>query len=121
MDFLAKHWGDLAGVLGFAVTIWLVFRAKTAAEQARDAARQVRARISALDTIGELSTAITILNEIMRLQRTSAWETLWDIVLDRYTNVRGHLVRSEQGVGVGAVHQNSIRTAIAQLSIIEEI
>jgi hypothetical protein len=107
-------------VLGFAVTIWLVFRAKTAAEQARDAAQQVRARISALDTIGELSAAITILNEILRLQRTNHWETVWDIVLDRYANVRRHLVRSEQGAGVGEVHQNSIRTAVAQLSIIVE-
>ena len=42
------------------------------------------------------------------------------IVLDRYTNVRGHLVRSEQGPGVRDLHQDSIRTAIAQLSIIVE-
>jgi hypothetical protein len=89
VEFLAKHWGDLAGALGFAFTIWLAFQAKTAAEQARDAAQQVRERISALDTIGELSTAITILQEIMRLQRTNAWDTVWDIVLDRYATGNG--------------------------------
>jgi hypothetical protein len=118
VEFLAKHWGDLAGALGLAFTIWLAFQAKTAAEQARDAAHQVRERISALDTIGDLSTAITILQEIMRLQRTNAWNTVWEIVLDRYATVRVHLVRSEQGTGVNKTHQRSIRTALDQFGII---
>jgi type II secretory pathway component PulM len=95
-----------------------VFQAKTAAEQARDAAQQVRERISALDTIGDLSTAVTILQEIMRLQRTNAWDTVWDIVLDRYATVRVHLVRSEQGTGASKAHQRSIRTALDQFGII---
>jgi hypothetical protein len=77
--------------LGFAFTIWVAFQAKTAAEQARDAAPEVRKSISALDTVGDLSTAITI-----------------------------HLVRSEHGVGVTETQQYSIRTAIDQLSIVVE-
>jgi hypothetical protein len=98
MDFIKKHWGDLASVLGFALTIWFAWRAKTAAEQARDAADEVRDQISRFDTIAELSAAITIIEEIMRLQRTQAWEIVWDIVLDRHSILRGHLVRSQAGI-----------------------
>src|ERR1700733_2343209 len=98
MDFLEKHWGDIASVLGFSLTIWFAWRAKTAAEQARDAADEVRDRISRLDTIAELSAAITIIEEIMRLQRTQAWETVWDIVLERHSTLRQHLVRSHAGI-----------------------
>jgi hypothetical protein len=120
VEFLAKHWGDLAGVLGLAITVLFAFQAKGAAEQARDAAQQVRERLSALDTIGDLSTAITLLDEIMRLQRTNAWDTVGDIVLDRYSNVRAHLVRSEEGAGVSDTHQRSITIAHAQLGVIME-
>src|SRR5271170_5972025 len=98
MDFVTKHWGDLASVLGFTLTIWFVWRAKTAAEQARDAAEEVRDQISRFDTVAELSAAITIIEEIMRLQRTQAWEIVWDIVLDRHSTLRSHLVRSQAGI-----------------------
>jgi hypothetical protein len=54
MDFLVKHWGDLASLLGFALTIWFAWSAKTAAEQARKAANEVRDRISRFDTLAEL-------------------------------------------------------------------
>ena len=84
---------------GIALTIWFAWRAKTAAEQARDAADEVRDRISRFDTIAELSAAITIIEEIMRLQRTQAWETVWDIVLECHSTLRRHLVRTQSGVG----------------------
>jgi len=98
MDFLTKHWGDLASVLGFALTIWFAWSAKTAAEQARAAANEVRDQISRFDTMAELSAAITIIEEIMRLQRTQAWEIVWDIVLDRHAVLRGNLVRCKEGI-----------------------
>jgi hypothetical protein len=98
VDFLGKHWGDLASVLGFALTIWFAWGAKTAAEQARAAAEEVRDRISRFDTVAELSAAITIIEEIMKLQRTQAWEIVWDIVLDRHSILRGHLARSQAGI-----------------------
>ncbi len=94
MDFIQKHWGDLASVFGLALTllaIWFAWRAKTAAEEVRD-------QISRFDTVAELSSAITIIEEIMRLQRTQAWEIVWDIVLDRHATLRGHLVRSQAGI-----------------------
>lgn len=116
MDFLTKHWGDLASVLGFALTIWFAWSAKTAAEQAREAANEVRDRISRFDTLAELSAAITIIEEIMRLQRTQAWEIVWDIVLDRHTILRGHLVRSQAGIEREALRA-SVRDAIGHFRI----
>jgi hypothetical protein len=101
MNFLEKHWDDLgvlASVLGFAMTAWLAWRARSAAEQARDAVEEVRDQISRFDTIAELSAAITIIEEIMRLQRTQAWEIVWDIVLERHSTLRQHLVRGHSGI-----------------------
>ena len=116
MDFIEKHWGDLASVLGFALTIWFAWRAKTAAEQARDAADEVRDQISRFDTVAELSAAITIIEEIMRLQRTQAWETVWDIILDRHSILRGHLVRSQAGIA-NEFQRASIRDAVGHFRI----
>jgi hypothetical protein len=76
LNFFAKHWRNLASVVGVAVSvigfwfaIWLARQAKSAAEQARDAAGSARDRIFSLDTIKELTTAKMALNEIVRLQR----------------------------------------------------
>jgi hypothetical protein len=116
MEFIEKHWGDIASVLGFALTIWFAWCAKTAAEQARDAADEVRDRISRFDTMAELSAAITIIEEIMRLQRTQAWEIVWDIVLDRHAVLRGHLVRSQAGIESESLRA-SVRDAIGHFRI----
>jgi hypothetical protein len=116
MDFLKKHWGDLASVLGFALTIWFAWSAKTAAEQAREAANEVRDQISRFDTMAELSAAITIVEEIIRLQRTQAWEIVWDIVLDRHAMLRAHLVRSQAGIESEALRA-SVRDAVGHFRI----
>jgi hypothetical protein len=111
MDFIQKHWGDLASILGFALTCLFAWRAKTAAEQARDAAERVRDQVSRFDTIAGLSSAITIIEEVMRLQRTQAWELVRDIVLDRHSILRGHLARSLAGT-----ESEALRSAIRAVS-----
>ncbi len=124
MDFFTKHWGDLASALGLAVSIvgfWyaihLARQARNAAEQARDAAEAARGRIFLLDTISELTTARLTLSEIIRVQQLNVWEIAWSIVLDRYAAARLSLVRCEQGLGVPEQQRQSIREAIALLSI----
>jgi hypothetical protein len=117
LDFFARHWGDLAGVLGLALTIWFAFQAKTAAEQARDAANAARGRIFSLDTIKELTTAKMALNEIIRLQRLNARDVPWDIVLERYGSARDSLIRCAEGLGVPDAQRQSIGEAIALLGI----
>ena len=89
-QFLANHWADLVGVAGLALTIWAEFKAKTAAEQAREASRQTTERLATLDTLADLSAAIATMEEIKRLHRTGAW----DIVLDRHSAVVRHLGRA---------------------------
>lgn len=112
MSFVRQHWGDLASLLGVILTVWFASRAKTAADQARVAAEQVRDQLSRFDTIAELSEAITIIEEIMRLQRTQAWEVVWDIVLDRYVTLQSHLARTREGVGIGEEHRLVLQAAI---------
>jgi hypothetical protein len=116
VNFIERHWGDIASVLGFALTIWFAWQAKTAAEQARQAANEVRDQISRFDTIAEVSAAITIIEEIMRLQRTQAWEIVWDIVLDRHAILRGHLVRSQSGIESEALRA-AIRDTVGHFRI----
>ncbi len=110
MDFLAKHWGDLASIAGLAYAIYLAYHAKTAAEQARD-------RIFLLDTISELMFASSALSEIIRLQQLNVWEIAWSTVLERYATARLSLVRCEQALGVPEPQRKSIREAVALLGI----
>jgi len=116
VQFIKDHWGDLASIVGLVLTLWVSWRAKRAAEQARDAAQQVKARISNLDMLAEISSALATLDEIKRLQRLAAWE----LVLDRYTVVRRHLVRVEQmNHGLTQLQLSEIGKAIGQFRIIE--
>lgn len=118
VDFLSKHWGDVASVLSLAAAVWAALLAKGA----KEVAEQVRSRISNLDTMGDLSASITIVHEIMRLQRTQAWDILWDILLDRYTILQSHLIRSGEGAALTESQRTSVRTAIAQFRMmVEEI
>lgn len=114
LDFVAKHWGDLASLLGLALTIWFAWRAKTASEQARDAARDAVARVMTLDTVADLSAALTIMEEVLRLQRLGAW----DIILDRCATLQLHLARSGQAPDVSEACRGSIKTAAGQFVII---
>jgi hypothetical protein len=86
----AAQWGDIASVagfllsvVGFAVTIVGVWRAKSAAEQARQAAVAARESIAHYDAIADLSSAMAIMDEIKRLQRSG----IWPLLPDRYANL----------------------------------
>jgi hypothetical protein len=113
VDFLARHWGDLTSLVGLAVTIWFAVRAKHAAEQARDAAQQVKDRISSLDTVAALSAAVETLEQLKGLHRIRAW----DLVFNRYSSLRRHLVTIEAGLTES--QRTQIAKAISQFRIIE--
>jgi hypothetical protein len=117
VDFVSKHWGDLASLLGFAFTIWLAWQAKGAAEEARDAALEAKNRILAFDAAGELSSATTSLQDIARLQRTQAWDLLWDVVLDRYEALILSLARSAAHTDLKGSHRDSLKSAIGMFRI----
>jgi hypothetical protein len=75
-----QQWGDFAsmfGVLltvaGFGVTILGVWRSKSAAVQAKNAAEDTRDSIARYDAIADLSAAMAVMEEIKRLQRNEVW------------------------------------------------
>jgi hypothetical protein len=89
------RWGDLASVagvilslIGFAATIWGVWRSKDAAEAAEQAAIETRNSIAHYDAIADLTSSLAIMGEIKRLQRLGVWAVL----PDRYSELRRHLV-----------------------------
>jgi hypothetical protein len=91
----ATQWGDIASVLGvlltilgFTATIIGVWRSKSAAEQASEAAAATRQSMAHYDAIADLSSATAIMDEIKRLQRYRAWAVL----PDRYSELRRRLV-----------------------------
>jgi hypothetical protein len=86
--WLANNWVSIAGVL---LTVWFAWRAKTAAEQARDAAKAARDRILAFDAIAALSSALAAMEELKELHRIAAW----DVALRRYALLRRNLVAIE--------------------------
>lgn len=106
---------DLASLVGFALTIWFAWRAKTAAEQAREAAREVKTRLATLDTVADVSAAIATLSEIKTLQRLRSW----DLVLDRYTALRRQLVRISKA-NLAEAQSSDVSGALARFRIIEE-
>ncbi len=114
MDFIYWYWGDLASLLGLALTIWFAWRAKTASEQARDAARAAQRRIFTFDSIADLSAALSTMQEILRLHKLEAW----DAILDRCAALQLELTRCEHAPGLPEVNRTSIKTAAAQFRII---
>jgi hypothetical protein len=120
LDFVARHWGDLASLLGLALTIWFAYCAKRASEQARDAATAARDRIFSLDALKELTTAKMALSEIVRLQRLGGANAPWDIVLERYGTVRESFVRCANVAGIPETQRRAIGEAIVLLGIMVE-
>jgi hypothetical protein len=80
-----NHVGDLASIagifisiVGFFVTLWNVWRSRSAAERAEMAANEARRIIRSYETVAEFSSAITLMEEIKRLHRSRQSEMLPD-------------------------------------------
>jgi hypothetical protein len=78
--YLWEHYGDLASVagllltlVGFVVTIWNVRRARRAAEEARQAAREAVARIGVQLLANEIGTALQLVREVDAACRDRNW------------------------------------------------
>ena len=91
----AGPWGNLASVtglllalVGFVITIAGVYRSKSAAQHAREAADETKAILVRANAIADFSAALTIMDEIRRLQRAGAWAVL----PDRYSSLREKLM-----------------------------
>ena len=121
---LKDHWGDIASVVGvvvslvgFAVTIWGVLTSKSAAQRAESAANAARRSILRSDSLMELSASVTMMEEIKRLHRASAWSVL----PDRYSLLKSHLVSIRtSNTTFAADHQASLQSAIQHFGDMEK-
>jgi hypothetical protein len=127
LKFLSENWGNIASVLGLFVSVFGFYyaliglresrdasvNAKNAAVRAEEAARSTRDRIYIAETIANCSAAISILDEIKRLQR----EASWTLLLERYSAVR----RILQGIDpqVSDSHRVILQGALTQLGDLE--
>jgi hypothetical protein len=94
-------WASLIGLvislIGFASAIIGIWKTKSAAEQAKVAAERTNENFQTLDTVSNVSRAITILEELKRLHRTQAW----DLCIDRYNEVRNLLIALRSSGTIG--------------------
>jgi hypothetical protein len=127
LKFLSENWGNVASVLGLFVSLIGFYyalvslresrevsvKAKDAAVRAEEAARATRDSIYKAETIASCSSAISILDEIRRLQR----EGSWNLLLDRYSTVRRVLQSIDPEISDG--HRLVLQGALTQFSDLE--
>lgn len=127
MDVLrtfAREWNGeigladlLLGVIGFAITLVMVYRSKRAAELAEDAAKKARQSLLHISTVADLSAAMSTMEEIKRLHRYE----VWTLLPERYSVLRRTLV-SIKGLtpGLAEADQKILQSAIQHFASIEE-
>ncbi|HEY4416329.1 MAG TPA: hypothetical protein VGO57_11610 [Verrucomicrobiae bacterium] len=116
-------WGDTASVaglfvsvIGFVLAIKGITTAKRAAQQAESAARQAKDRVLSQGTLAHFSSAVAVMEEIIRLQRKKDWEN----ALDRHSELRRLLVElKDGGVGISPEQATIIQGTIEQFKTIE--
>lgn len=128
MDELAPwvvelHLGSPLGLVGLALSaiglclaVWTLHKTRTAAEAAVRAVADLRDSLAKVDRIASCTAALTLLNEIKRLQRSSNWDSL----PDRYSELRQLLVQIRGATtSVSPEHQRAIQTVLAHSGIVE--
>jgi len=116
-NFLENNWLGLVTVVGVALTMWQVIKTRKAADAAAASAKKTKEDLNKNFLISDLSTALATIEEITFLNRQEKWE----IVLDRYSRLRGLLVNIKtQGLGFISDDKRSLQDAIVQVRVIEE-
>ena len=111
--------GVLIALVGFVITIWNVMKSKEAAKRAESAANETLGRVRYVDTLQNLTKAISTVEEIQKLNRTKDWNFL----LDRHqefrrvlTEIRGStpsLTDDQKGIiQSGVTHSRSMSNKI---------
>ena len=96
LAYLVEHYGDIASVVGllvtfvgFVVTIWNVRKAKKAAEEARQAAREAVARVGTQILVNEIGIAL----ELVRQTDAACREANWSGAIFRCDDSRARLAQ----------------------------
>lgn len=109
--------GVLLSLIGFAATLYAVFKSQSASKQARDAAEATREALTRFETVAKISATITSMSEIKRLHRVAAWP----ILPDRYASVRQELVLIRSAnPEMDANQRTALQGAIQQFSELEQ-
>src|SRR5579859_3267226 len=89
-------WASIAGVvisiIGFIVTVWGVWKTRSAADRAEAAAKNAVKSIRMFDAVADFSTAVSVMEEIKRLHRQNASE----VILDRYASLKKLLITARE-------------------------
>jgi hypothetical protein len=98
------------------VTLWNVWRSRSAAERAEIAANDARRMIRSYETVAEFSSTITLMEEIKRLHRSRQLEML----PDRYAALRKALIGVRRlAPSIRDSQDVILQTAITTLATIE--
>ncbi|MFD0738872.1 hypothetical protein ACFQZQ_06215 [Lysobacter koreensis] len=121
LEWVAKHrlneYSDVLGLLitivGFAATLWAVWRSRRVAAQALAVANKVRDDLRKVETVAEFSSAMTAMEEVKRLHRKGDLDPL----PERYSALRRSLISlraSSQLLTDG--EQSVLQSAITQFA-----
>lgn len=113
---ISNHLGDLASIVGIFITIIGFLITIINVIKSKNAVIKVRQDISKMDIVTELSSTIAAIDEIVRLQRESAWT----VVQDRYGQVRRSILEIKM-INLPSVTsvQSKLQDSISQLRQIE--
>lgn len=116
-----SDWISVAGVVvslvGFAVTIYGVFRSKSAADAAKYAADNTRKSLERYDASIELRKVLESVQEIIRMNRNNME---WAVVADRYSVVRQSVVALSLFSGFDDDDKTQMVSFISHLDHIQE-
>ena len=109
--------GVFIALIGFAITIWQVIKSGAAAKKAEDAVVKVQEDIRKVNTVADFSAALTIMDEIKRLHRESAWI----ILPDRYSELRKLLISIKtSNPELPTRHRSKLQGAIQHFASMEQ-
>ena len=115
--FVENNWLGIITIVGVIIAIWQVLKTKKSADVAAYTSNETREHLKKNFIIIDLSMALTIIDEIKNLNRIGKW----DIVLERYSKLRGLLVNIKtQSHDFDPDDKRHLQYAVQQAKIMEE-
>lgn len=84
--------GIIITIVGFGVTLFQVYRSKSASLQAKDSVEQFQKDVLKYKTVSDLSEIIAIVNEIKELNRQHEWKLL----IYQYSDLKRKLIETRR-------------------------
>jgi len=116
--------GIVIALIGFAATIIVALRAKKAAQQAREAANNVRKDIRIGNTVAQFAEVLTIMDEIKDQHRAVSWDrpASWYTLPVKYSAVC-RLLASIQGANpeLSRPDKTALTSAINQFTTMQRL